>query len=292
LQRLIVPGLLGAAVLQINVVVSRFLAMAVDDSAVTLLYLSSRLVELPLGLFTAAAVTVLFPTLSSFATRGDKPGFVAEYSRGLRLIWAVAVPAAIGLVILREPIVDLLFRRGNFGMEDVGALGAVIAVMALAMPFYSLSVFATRGLHAFKDMKAPMRIAVWAFLSNLVFSLILMWPLGAVGLAAANLLSAMLQSYLLQRALARIDAPAFSRARFAPALTRIVAATLAMGVLVYGGWLIVAQLLGQGRLADVVAVALLIPIAAFFYLGLLCKSGFEDADLLKQILSRALRRRS
>ena len=288
-QRLILPGLIGACILQINVVVSRFLAMCVDDSAVTLLYYSSRLVELPLGLFTVAAVTVLFPSLSGFAARGDRDGFVAEYARGLRLIWAVAVPAAIGLIVLREPVIDLLFRWGHFDVKDVSLLAPVIAVSALCMPFYSLSTFATRGLHAFKDMRTPMKIALWAFLANLVASLVLMKPLGAVGLAGANLFSAALQSFLLQRSLAGSGCD-FSKARFKGAFVHIATAAAVMAGVAWICWRGIVSWVGFGKLADSMAVCLVIPCAIAVYFWVLCACGFEDSALLKDFCARFLGR--
>jgi len=288
-QRLIVPGLIGATVLQVNVVVSRFLAMAIDDSAVTLLYLSSRLLELPLGLFTVAAVTVLFPTLSSYAVREDHAGFVAEYSRGLRLIWAIAVPAAVGLIVLREPVVDLLFRWGKFTQADVALLAPVIAVSALCMPFYSLSTFATRGLHAFKDMKTPMKIAGWAFVVNLAASLALMWRFGAVGLAGANLISSAVQSFLLQRALMR-GRTAFGRENLMRSVRHIAAAALAMALSVWLCWKGILHFSGPGKLADALAVCLVIPAAMLLYFWVLCRCGFEDKALLGRFFDKLLRR--
>lgn len=290
-QHLIVPGLIGATVLQVNVVVSRFLAMAVNDSAVTLLYLSSRLLELPLGLFTVAAVTVLFPSLSSFAVRGDHEGFAAEYSRGLRLIWAIAVPAAVGLIVLREPVIDLLFRWGKFSHADVLLLAPVIAVSALCMPFYSLSTFATRGLHAFKDMTTPMKIAGWAFLVNLIASLALMWPFGAVGLAGANLISSAFQSFLLQRALMRGRA-AFDRAGLVRSMQHIATAALAMALTVWLCWEGILQWAGSGKTADALAVFIVIPAAIGLYFWVLCRCGFEDKELLGRFFDKLLRRKA
>lgn len=284
-QRLIVPGLIGAAVLQINVVVSRLLAMAVDNSAVTLLYLSSRLLELPLGLFTVAAVTVLFPTLSTYVARDDHEGFVREYSRGLRLIWAIAVPATVGLIILREPIVDLLFRWGKFSEADVSLLTPVIFVSALCMPFYSLSTFATRGLHSFKDMKTPMKIAGGSFLVNLAASLLLMWHFGAVGLAGANLLSAIFQSFMLQYALTRGRA-AFDKQGLSRSIRHVAVAAIAMCLFVGLGWMGIVAWVPLGKVADLVGVVVLIPLGAAFYFWVLCACGFEDKALLRQLFDR------
>ena len=286
-QRLLVPGLVGATILQVNVVVSRLLAMAVDDSAVTLLYLSSRLIELPLGLFTVAAITVLFPTLSSCIVEGDNEGFVREYERGLRMIWGIAIPAALGLIILREPIVDLLFRWGNFGDADVGLLAPVVALAAVGMPFYSLSTFATRGLHAHKNMKTPMRVAVWSFVVNCVLSLALMRPFGVMGLVAANLSSAAFQSFWLQIALVRNRPNRDSKSLWRAAGV-IALAALGMGIVVWGGWRACDMLITDRKLADMVAVACVIPVSMLVYFWLLCRLKFQDRDLLVSLVRRMI----
>ena len=114
LVSLYLPGLAGAAIYQINIVVTRFLAFWLDDAAVSILYLTNRLLELPLGVFAIAVTTVLFPSLSQFVARNDLPGFTGVFHQGVRMITAVTIPAAMGLIILREPILNLLFVWGVF----------------------------------------------------------------------------------------------------------------------------------------------------------------------------------
>ena len=107
-------GALGAAVVQVNILVSRFLAFSLDETgALSYLFLSSRLVELPLGVFAISISTVFFPELSKSASQKDHNLFSLHLFRGLRMTSAITIPAAVGLIILAEPILSILFNWGN-----------------------------------------------------------------------------------------------------------------------------------------------------------------------------------
>ncbi|MFT6235146.1 MAG: putative peptidoglycan lipid II flippase, partial [Lentimonas sp.] len=107
LWRLFLPGLMGAAILQVNILVSRLLAYSLDESAVSVLYLASRLMELPLGIFTVAVATVFFPLLARAVSDKDDHAFAGALNQGMRLVVGISLPAGIGLVVLGGPILEL-----------------------------------------------------------------------------------------------------------------------------------------------------------------------------------------
>lgn len=201
LWKLLVPALLGAAILQINILVSRLLAYSLDESAVSVLYLASRLMELPLGVFTFAVVTVFFPMLARSISERDNQAFAHSFMQGMRLVISISLPAGIGLIILGEPIMEL-FRWGEFNAENVAQTVPLVAIYGFGLPFYSAATITTRGLHACKDMKSPVRVAGLCLLVNLISGIVLMQFLGARGLAIGNVLAAIVQSVFLWRALA------------------------------------------------------------------------------------------
>ncbi len=288
---LFLPGLLGAAILQINIVTSRLIAFGLNDSAVTVLYLANRLMELPLGMFTIAVATVLFPNLALLAAQGDRAGWAAAYAQGMRMIFAITLPATLGLVVLREPVVGALFQWGVFGAGDVSLTVPIIALFALGLPFYSLATFATRGLHALKDTRTPVRVAFWAFLSNLVLSLLLMRPLGTVGLALANLGTAAFQSIWLQRLLERKQ-QALSARSYTQPLVQIAGAGAAMTLITWAGWQVFVLAMEVGKVRDTLAVAVLVPAGVAVYFATLWVLKFEDRQQVMDLLLRLLRRRS
>ena len=197
-MRLFLPGLLGAAIFQINILVSRFLAFSLDDTATGLLYIASRLVELPLGVFAIAVTTVVFPELSRLSSNGSEEGFGRVFTNGLSLIFMITLPAALGLIILAEPILGFLFQWGLFEAGDVQAAGPVLMVAACGLPFFAWSTLLTRAWYARQQMRIPVILAAVNLFLNLCLGLLLMRIYGAVGLALANTLSAVVHGLALQ----------------------------------------------------------------------------------------------
>ena len=194
LGRLFWTGAVGAAVAQLNILISRMLAYTLEEEGgLAFLYLSARLVELPLGVFAIAVSTVLFPLLAKSNIEKDKEGFEIYFFKGLRLILSVTIPAAVGLCLLAEPILRLLFEWKAFGYSDVIRGTAVLQVSSWTVPLYALSSFLVKVHHSMKNMSIPLRAAGVSLVSNLILSLILMPYLGVVGLAWANLIAALLQ---------------------------------------------------------------------------------------------------
>ncbi|MGA2053440.1 MAG: murein biosynthesis integral membrane protein MurJ [Opitutales bacterium] len=290
MMRLFLPGLFGASITQINILVSGCFALALNESARTVLYASSRLMELPLGMFTIAVATVLFPKIAMMAAQGDREGMGRAYAQGLRLIFAITVPAALGLLLLREPVVSLLFERGQFDAQAVAATTPVVALGALGIPFFSLATLATRGFHSLKDTRTPVRVAAWTFVVNLGLTLALMAPMGTPGLALANLSSSIFQSLALQRLLLHRKTP-LARPAVKRALKAIAIAGAGMALFTAAGWWALRAGLGGSKWVDFAAVAGLIPVSVLVYLGLLRAAKFEEWPQLEELAMHALRPR-
>jgi putative peptidoglycan lipid II flippase len=288
---LMVPGLAGAAIFQVNVVVSRVLAFTLDESAVAILYLANRLMELPLGIFTIAVTTVVFPLISRYAARGDFRNLAAAYQKGVGLILVITVPAAAGIILLREPILVCLFQWGAFGDADTRSTLPVLAVFALSLPFYSLAAHLTRGFYSLKDIRTPVRIAGVGFLVNLALSLGLMTFLGILGLALANLGSVILQSAMLQvRLTRRIPGVAFRRQ--GRNLGKIVVAAAGMSLAGAGLLTGLESWLTAGRQLAFVSLAAVIPAAVGVYGVLIWVLRVEGREDMEHLIRRFLRGKS
>ena len=286
---LFLPGAFGAAVLQVNVLVSRLFAFSLNTEAVSFLYLANRLVELPLGIFTMAVATVIFPALSQLAARREVQAFSATFYRGVRLTLAITIPATLGLILLHRPILTLLFEWGVFTVRDVAMTGSVLCIFAVGLPFYSLAILATRGLHALKDAKTVMWVACWTFVVNFILCLALMQTWGMEGLALANILSVVFQSLVLYRLLCRKD-EAFQEIRLWNPLAKIFLGVLIMSGLCLLGLELVEMLLGEGKGGALVVVLGLIPLAAGTYFCSLWILSFDDLKDLKPFLRKVWQR--
>jgi putative peptidoglycan lipid II flippase len=263
--KLFLPGLLGAAIFQINILVSRFLAFSLDDTATGLLYLSSRLVELPLGVFAIAVTTVIFPELSRLSATGDEKGFAATFRSGLGLIFMITLPATFGLALMGEAVLGFLFQWGLFESRDVVAAYPVLVASAMGLPFFAWSSFLIRAWYARQEMKTPVRLAFLNLILNLVLGLILMQFLGAVGLALANTISSIVHCLLLQAFL-----PGRPRLSFPVRSVLSLSAGLAVLALIcFYGQFIVGSLDLATKIRDLLAIVILIPLAAGAYFTIL-----------------------
>lgn len=289
ITRLMAPTVIGSAIYLINVSLSRFIGLSLNDAAAQALNLANRVMELPIGIFTAAIATVVFPLIARHAARGDWAGLTADYHKGLRLVLVLNVPAAVGLAVLSEPIVRLLFQRGAFGAEDTRLLTPVLAAYALGLPFLSYTSVALRGFYALKDTRTPVRAAGLSFAANLVLSLLLMRWYSTLGLAIASNLAVVAQAWYLQRHLARRHA-GFALGGEGGNIAKIAGASALMGLAVWAGW----RGLSAGGLPpsarDWVAVAGLIPAAAALYGALLWLLRIEGRQELESLLQRFRRR--
>lgn len=279
LYALFVPALFGAAVYQLNVFVSKMLALLLDDSALPTLYLSSRLVELPLGVFSLAIATVYFPKLSEFGTSGDAVSYKRTYADGFVTTMGIVIPAMLGILATARDILTMLFEWGLFGANDVDMCLPVLTVSVLGLPFFALSTFATRGFHSFKDTRTPMCVSCCSFAVNVVLSVSLMYPFGAAGLAAANVLAVAVQAFLLDMKLTK------TRGRLGEGgeIAKIALASAAMFAAVYLARLAFAEFV-SGKTLAVAVCCVLIPFGAVVYAVMLKILRFKRLENFGRVL--------
>ncbi len=233
--RLMLPSIFGSAIYLINMAVSRLVGLSLNDSAVAALNLATRLMELPIGVFTVAVATVIFPLIAKHAAADDWESLARAYRKGMRLVLVINVPAAAGLAVLGEPIVRLLFQRGAFDAGDTAAVQPVLIAYALGLPFLSFVSIVLRAYYAQKDTVTPVHAATLSFFVNLGLSVVLMKPLGTLGLAIAGNAATIAQAVYLQ---ARLGAARPDLA-FRPMLRdlgKIVAGAVAMAAGVWAAW--------------------------------------------------------
>lgn len=287
--RLMAPGILGTAIYQINFLVSRSLAFSLNESAVSVLTLANRIMEVPQGIFTVSVATVVFPLIATFAARGEMENLAGAYWKGMRLICIITVPAAVGFLLLSEPIVRLLFQYGAFNAEDTRQTAPVLAIMALGLPLYSWVTQSIRGCYSLKDTVTPVKIAAVCFVVNLAASILLMRWWATEGLAWAGNVAIVLQAVLLQRALVR-KVPNLHARVLLPSLGKIALATVAMALgIVAARWGVALAGLPV-RAKDLVAVVAVIPAAVAVYGACLWALRIEEREELAGLAAKMLGR--
>ncbi len=283
IRRLMAPTVIGSAIYFINISISRFIGLSLNDSAAQALNLATRVMELPIGVFTAAIATVVFPLIARHAARAEWGRLGEDYHKGLRLVLVLNVPAAAGLALLSEPIIRLLFQHGAFHPEDTALMKPVLAVYALGLPILSFTTVALRGFYALKDTATPVRAAVLSFVVNIVLSVVLMHWLSTVGLALASSLAVLAQAWFLQARLTRKLA-GLSFAPMLPSLVKIAAASALMSVVVWGGEQLLTRLPLTGKTHDFAVVGGLIPVACVVYGALLWIMKIEGREDLEAMV--------
>ena len=201
IRELMLPAIFGVSVSQINMLLDTVLASFLADGSVSWLYYADRLMELPLGVFGIAIATVILPKLSKDHVSESPEVFSKTLDWGLQWVLLLGMPAAAALILLAEPIIACLFYRGAFEENDVMQSAAALRAYGVGVLAFMLVKVLAPGFFARQDTKTPVGIAVKAMVVNMVFSLLLIWPLAHAGLALGTVLAAICNAVLLWRGL-------------------------------------------------------------------------------------------
>lgn len=232
LFRLMLPAMLGAAVVQINLLVDVILASTLPVGSVSFLYYADRVNQLPLGVVGVAIGTALLPNLSRQIRAGKDIEAQDSQNRGLELGMLLTLPAAAGLMVLARPIVHVLFERGAFSPEAVDQTALALAAYAAGLPAFVLIKVFQPGFFARQDTKTPVKVAAFAVVLNLILNLILMQYYAHVGLAMATAISAWVNAAALALLLNRSGYYSIhNRATSRVARTLAASGVMALGLL-------------------------------------------------------------
>lgn len=236
---LMIPATIGLAATNVNILVSNNIASHLVQGSVTWLYCAFRLMQLPIGIFGVALATVSMPALSRAAVERDLPALKDTLSAAVRLVLLLTVPAAVFLAVLSEPLISLLFEHGRFTAEATAQTAGALVMYCIGLPFFaSIGIF-TRTFYALGDTRTPMLASLASVTLNVVLNLLLIGPLAGLGLAHRGLAlaaSAAAAANLLQLSLyLRGRIGGFDARRILATLARVLAASLAVGVVLWFG---------------------------------------------------------
>ena len=185
--KLMVPTLVGSSVAQINLLFDTLLASFLVTGSVSWLYYSDRLMEFPLGVFGVALATVILPSLSQKHAADDRQAFSRTMDWALRWTLLIALPATLGLAILAVPLLATMFQHGKFSDEDVIMASYSLTAYAFGLVAFMLVKVLAPGFYARKDTRTPVKIAIIAMVANMVFNLILIFPLRHAGISPGDI---------------------------------------------------------------------------------------------------------
>ena len=286
---LMIPVTLGLGLINVNAVIDTFFASRLIDAsyAPTAIQKAFLVYMLPQGMFSVAIATVLFPSMSRFATRGDMDGFRATVSTGLRQIGFLLIPAAVVSAVLAEPIVRILFQRGHFTPSQTPGVAHSLAAFSAGLVFNGAMLMLNRAFFSLQSNWIPTVIA----LGNLFLNAILDYAFYRFGIwgiplatAVCNVAGTWALLVLLRRRLGRMHGGEIAQTVARVSLVSAVVAAVAWFV-----WKPLDSALGHSFPAQVVSLGLALAASTITYFVGCRALRVRELDTLTSVWSRLRR---
>ena len=237
MAQLMAPAVVGISALQINIVVTTFIASFLrDNGPISWLNYAFRIVYLPIGLFGVAVGTVNLREVSVSAAEQEWEDLKETVAHSVKLVSLLAVPSMVGLILLSRPIVKVLFERGEFTHGDTLSTANALTFYSLGLLAYCLVKIYGPTFYALDDTRTPVRISVTAVVTNIITNLILVWTLPSgyqyLGLACGTAFSVSLNAILLARGF-RKKVGSLGRYHVSMTIVKMVTSAAVMGLLVF-----------------------------------------------------------
>jgi putative peptidoglycan lipid II flippase len=286
---LMVPVTLGLGLINVNAVIDTFFASRFvnADLAPTAIQKAFLIYMLPQGMFSVAIATVLFPSLSRFATRGDMDGFRRTVSTGLRQIAFLLVPAAVVSAVLAEPIVRILFQRHHFTPAQTPVVAGALAAFSAGLVFNGAMLMLNRAFFSLQSNWVPTAIALGNLFLNAVLDFAF-YRVGTWGIplatAVCNLAGTWALLVLLRRRLGRIDFQAI-----ASTFSRVVTASAVVAAVSWTIWRTLDSAVGRSFGGQVVSLGLALAAALGAYVVGCRLLGVREIETLLSLRARLRR---
>ncbi|MBP9205012.1 MAG: murein biosynthesis integral membrane protein MurJ [Kofleriaceae bacterium] len=284
------PAIVGVAAMQVNVFVGTAFA-ASEPAAVSWLNYAFRFLQLPIGVFGVAIATVSTTRYATAAAAEDRPAMGAHLVEGLRMVAFLCVPATVGLVVLGEPIIRLIYQRGRFFAHDTAATVAALELYAIGLVAYAAVKVVAPAFYALGRARIAVIASVTAVAGNLVWSALLHPHHGYRILAAGTALAALLNFTVLYVLFHRRVAP-IPHAALLGYLARVGAAAAVMAAAVWGTDRVVDGWIGHATtLARLTEVGVPVVVGAVVYAATAAALGVAEVRGVVDRVTRRLRRR-
>ena len=278
------PAALAGGVVQVNLLVGQQVA-SYFDRAVGWLYAADRLYQLPLGVVGIAIGVVLLPDLSRRLKAGDEAGSRNALSRAAEISLALTIPAAVALIVVPFPLVSVLFERGAMTSDDSASIAIAVAIYGLGLPAFVVQKILQPLFFAREDTKTPFRYALWAMAVNAVVAIGLAPFIGWIAAAIATTLAGWAMVAMLAVGARGFGDVARFDSRFHSRIWRVVAASFAMGAVLWLTNVALAPFLGMAGIRyGALAVLVLVGMVSYFAIGQLI-GAFRLAEF-KQAMRR------
>ncbi|MFY9174932.1 MAG: murein biosynthesis integral membrane protein MurJ [Peptococcia bacterium] len=287
---LIIPVLIGHSIHQINLIVNQNLVSNLAEGLLSALRNAQRITQLPIGVFAISIAMASFPTMSRHFARNERDEFLDTMSLGLRTIFFVSLPSALGIMAIRTPIIRLLFERGNYTAQDTEATAYALFFYCLGLLAYASLQHLTRVFYAIQDTRTPVITGMLTVVVNFLLNIWLIKVLGHGGSALAYSLAGtfniLLMLYILKWKLKRIGGK-----KILLSLIKTLAISLVMGIVVYYTSQLISLVIEPvDKLAQLIQVVGSVGVGVVVYTVLSLALKMEEAEMVKSLLKKRLRR--
>jgi putative peptidoglycan lipid II flippase len=286
------PSVIAASTTQFNVLVNSMFASTLGDGPIFWLSIAFRLMQLPLGLFGVALGTVTLPLLSRLVVAGQMTAFRTELARAMRLALLLTIPSTVGLIMLAEPIISVLYQHGKFSAYQAAQAAGALRFYAIGLAGYAALKVLVNAFYALEKRKTPMLVSFLAVALNLLFNWIFTFRLGwgHRGLAFSTGCIATV-NFLLLYALMRRSLHGLESRRMLAMLGKVAVAAAALAAVCAASshWLL-ADWQTQTLLSKLGALLGTVIVGALVFVGCGTALHIEELKELQAAIQRRLRR--
>lgn len=289
---LIIPVLIGLSVTHFNLFVNQNLGSGLPQGMISALRAAQRIMQLPIGVFAIAIAVATFPTLTGYAARNERDEFKRTMSLAVRTIIFITLPAAVGLIALRVPVVRVLFQQGKFTAQDTEATAYALLFYCFGLIAYSAIQLLNRVFYSLQDTRTPVMVGVFTIVVNIALNFTLIKPLGHGGLALAYSLAGFVNMlgllYILRRKIGSIDGH-----KMAVSFLKTLVISGVMGLAAYNASVFIGGMVDTGsKLGQIIQVGTGVTTGAVVFIGLALALKMEEAQMAASMLLRRFRRKS
>jgi putative peptidoglycan lipid II flippase len=285
LIRLMIPATISSGALQLNIFISQSIASFIPG-AVSILSYAERIYQFPLSIIGIAFGTVLLPELSRLYKSGDKIACEESQNNGIKFALFLSVPATIGLMMLSNEIINLIYERGEFKSQDTIKTAQAMAAFAMGLPAFILTKVFTPIFYANQDTKTPMKITLCALSVNTVLNILLMIPFAHVGIALGSSIAAWFNIWLLV-IYAKKHEYFYLNQDTKSFVIKTIFCSLILASAIYGGKIIARDIIViESLLSKILSLCLIISVAIIVYIVTAVFCGILSSKVIKVILKK------
>jgi putative peptidoglycan lipid II flippase len=292
--RLMGPSVIAASTTQVNVLVNSVFASELGDGPTFWLSIAFRLMQLPLGVFGVALGTVSLPLLARMAAANNMPVFRSELARGMRLAFLMTIPASVGLMVLAQPIMSVLYQHGRFGARETIEAAGALRFYAIGLCGYAALKVLVNAFYAIDRRKTPMLVSFSAVALNLALNFFFTRELGwghrglALSTACVATSNFLILYFLMRSHLGRLESRALVRL-----LLRVGLASLALLAIAWaGGHYLLGEWATEAFWPKCLTLVAVIAVSAVAFFICANALGIPEVHDIVAAVRRRLRRRA